>query len=57
MVGWGSLSRVFNWFPRVVSLSGAASVISVGGWVIWALSMSVGFVRHSVSGSTIVLGG
>ena len=53
----GSFSRNLNWFPRAVSLSGAASVISFGGWVFWALSMSVGFVRRSVSGSTIVLGG
>ena len=56
--GWGggSFSRGYNWFPRAVS-SGAASVISFGGWVIRALLMSVGFVRRSVSSSTIVLGG
>ena len=53
----GSFSWDFNWFPRAVSLSGATSLISFGGWVIRALSASVGFVQRSVSSSTIVLGG
>ena len=48
----GFLAGFLGWSP----LSGAASVILVGGWVIWALSMFVGFVRRSVSGSAVVLG-
>ena len=55
--GGGSFLWIINWYPRVVSLSGAVSVISLGGWVIRALSASVGFVRRSVSCSTIVLRG
>ena len=42
VVGWGSRSPVFKWFPRVVSLSGATLVIQVRGWVVPALSMAGG---------------
>ena len=57
LTGGGSFSRDYDWFPRAICPSGAASVISFRGWAIRALSASVGFVRRSVSSSTIVLGG